>query len=384
MQHAGPPYRLRLVQWRHEEQIKSEMLRLGVDPGGVAIMAPKAQHYIVYVSGIGPKAANILKQEILARGGDAAVSWKVANFVPEPTDLLLFGTLSGLRSLAKKLRRQPKEFKLPELGLELSQVLDGARRPGGQLAPLELAGQTLPLGEKTCWVAPVPAGSGEAGAAARCLVQAGADMVAVELCDMAHSGAAGALVRELRSAVAAPVVAVWDGEPQQTLEAALEAGAAAVYLRSGRLSAPALAAVAAGGAGLWVGPDGAYNGGDLMTELYGSVIQHVEQAVAAGVAWPRLAVHGGRFAASPQQEQELAGRAGELRSTGRPVLVNLDAQRDWAGAGAPRLALASVAVQQGADLVYSGHAEGMRAALDLTDRLLRRRPPAQVDRAAAT
>ncbi len=81
--------------------------RIGVHPGGVAIMARKAVFRLVLLRDVDPRAANIIKQEMLARGGDAAVADSVAGFSPEPTDVLLMGTLAQYDDLVAKLRRQP-------------------------------------------------------------------------------------------------------------------------------------------------------------------------------------------------------------------------------------------------------------------------------------
>ena len=50
------------------------MERIGVDPAGVGIMAPKHFHYNLKVEGLTPAQANILKQEMLSIGGEAAVA----------------------------------------------------------------------------------------------------------------------------------------------------------------------------------------------------------------------------------------------------------------------------------------------------------------------
>lgn len=104
------------------------MRRLGVHPGGVAIMAPKAVFRLVLVRGIDPRAANIVKQELLARGGDAAVCDAVSRFCPDPSDILLMGTLHQYADLIEKLRRQ-RCFGLPALADALADAL-AAGAPG--------------------------------------------------------------------------------------------------------------------------------------------------------------------------------------------------------------------------------------------------------------
>lgn len=106
-----------------------ELMRsLGVHPGGVAIMAPKAVFRLVLLRGVDPRAANIVKQELLARGGEAALPEPVAAFRPEPVDVLLMATLHQYESLIAKLYRQPW-FGLVDLAARLAEAL-AASAPG--------------------------------------------------------------------------------------------------------------------------------------------------------------------------------------------------------------------------------------------------------------
>lgn len=73
------------------EDAKRALEEIGVDSGGVRWMAPKALHYIIKVKKLGTPAALILKQEMLSRGGEAAVSRKAGNFSVQETDVLLMG-----------------------------------------------------------------------------------------------------------------------------------------------------------------------------------------------------------------------------------------------------------------------------------------------------
>jgi dihydropteroate synthase len=94
---------------------------IGVDPYGARIMLPKALNYLVKVDGISPIAANILKQEMLSFGGDAAVARDVLTGRAKKTDCLLIGNLAQLNRLKDKLHKQP--FGLPALSRELTSVL---------------------------------------------------------------------------------------------------------------------------------------------------------------------------------------------------------------------------------------------------------------------
>lgn len=127
-----------------------EMDLVGVDEIGKKLMMPKAVHRVAKVEGLTPKAANVLKQEMLARGGDAAVAHGTADWSVGTTDVLLMGTLRQYQHLVKKLKIQP--FGLARLAAELEALLDhwenaaGPRRLSCRSHTLEFGSRTLVMG----------------------------------------------------------------------------------------------------------------------------------------------------------------------------------------------------------------------------------------------
>jgi dihydropteroate synthase len=103
------------------DQAKEELLRLNVNKTGVEIMAPKVIHRVVKLKGITSAAANIIKQEMLSRGGEAAVNYGTINALANETDMLLMGTKLQFDQLIRKLDVQP--FGLPELAHRLEASL---------------------------------------------------------------------------------------------------------------------------------------------------------------------------------------------------------------------------------------------------------------------
>lgn len=110
------------------EQAKTEIAAVGASPVSVNIMAPKAVFHVVKVYGVSATAANILKQEMLSKGGDAAVHAGVVNCRQQVSDVILMGTLRQYRRVIKSLRIQP--VGLPKLAEKLKTLLDP---PGGQV-----------------------------------------------------------------------------------------------------------------------------------------------------------------------------------------------------------------------------------------------------------
>ena len=95
---------------------------LGIDPEGARRLALKAIMRPIVVRGVKGGAANLLKQEMLARGGDAAVP-SVAVMHPDTlVDVCLLGTLQDYRSLLRYLRSTPL-FGLPKLAEQLAELL---------------------------------------------------------------------------------------------------------------------------------------------------------------------------------------------------------------------------------------------------------------------
>ncbi|MBO8127760.1 MAG: dihydropteroate synthase [Peptococcaceae bacterium] len=114
-------FKVRPVKVDNADEAWAEIERIGATDDGCLIMAPKAVHYVLKVTGVDFRQASILKQEMLARGAEAAVAKGVINHTVEHTDVLLMGTLQQYGSLMDKLKKQ--SFNLPELAEEIRRVL---------------------------------------------------------------------------------------------------------------------------------------------------------------------------------------------------------------------------------------------------------------------
>ena len=98
-----------------------ELRCIKVDSGGIAMMSSKMLTRCVKLCGLQCRQANILKQEMLALGGDAAVARGTVACSIDHTDVILIGTVKQLHKLCSKLAPQP--FGLPALAAELAQLL---------------------------------------------------------------------------------------------------------------------------------------------------------------------------------------------------------------------------------------------------------------------
>ena len=132
-----------MIKGKHD--IISEMERIGVFPEGIEIMATKGIFQAILLEQVSLKQAVIIKQEMLSKGGEAAVNGGVASLTCDSTDILLMGTVNQLRRASQGLMRQP--FGLRQIAEEILEVLDACECCEGKT--LRLGTHVLPLGAKT-------------------------------------------------------------------------------------------------------------------------------------------------------------------------------------------------------------------------------------------
>lgn len=138
-------YRMRFLSLETRDELIHEIKRLGADPAGTALMFPKGLTRLIRLSDVPCKVANLLKQELLSRGGDCAVAHGTLTHSVETTDVLMIATERQYRELIRKLKMQ-KFFGLPELAEAFQKSIRNVNR---KQYPLTLGDQTLDLGERT-------------------------------------------------------------------------------------------------------------------------------------------------------------------------------------------------------------------------------------------
>ncbi len=83
----------RVVALDSEGAVRAELAAMGVSRAGVDIMTPKSVFRAVRLYGVPLRAALVIKQEMLAKGGEAALPYAAAGLGEERCDMLLVGTL---------------------------------------------------------------------------------------------------------------------------------------------------------------------------------------------------------------------------------------------------------------------------------------------------
>lgn len=332
-------------------EIRRELERIGVDPAGIGLMLPKLQLLPILVPGLRPAAANIIKQELLSLGGDAAVARGTVACSIETTDALLIATRKQLQGLCAKLAHQP--FGLAALAEQVQQLLATLAAP---LPSWRLARRTLELQRPLIMgilnVTPDSFSDGgrfsdvEAAVAHALQMQdQGADMIDIG----AESTRPGSplvsadeelqrlmpVLERLNGRLEIPVsIDTWKAP---VAEAALNAGAEIINDISGLTFDPALADVVARhraglvlmhtrGTPATMQQDTGYQ--DLLGEVADFLQASLQAALTAGCSREQLVLDPGiGFGKDTAGNLELLRRLPELAGLGRPLLVGSSRKR---------------------------------------------------------
>jgi len=113
-------YSIRLLPSGDMVTLKKHLIAAGVDGEGVRIISQKAQNWVIQINGVSPPAANIIKQQLLSLGQEAAVHRNVISGKPDFSTVYIISDLRKLGMLEKKLASQP--FGLKKLGEKISDL----------------------------------------------------------------------------------------------------------------------------------------------------------------------------------------------------------------------------------------------------------------------
>ncbi|OGU00627.1 MAG: dihydropteroate synthase [Geobacteraceae bacterium GWB2_52_12] len=392
---SGIPVRLLQIATPHEAE--HELRRIGVDSGGIAMMAPKMLHRCMHLTGLQCRQANILKQEMLSLGGDAAVARGTVACSIAATDVILIGTDKQLRILCSKLVAQP--FGLRSLAGEIESALAhsvvGPRSWRTSQRELSLV---RPLIMGILNVTPDSFSDSshnlhpqQALEHALEMVEQGADIIDIGG-ESTRPGAQAVpeelelqrvvpVIRLLADRLSCPIsVDTWkSGVAQQ----AMDAGAEIINDISGLTFDPTMAQVASQtGAGVVLmhtrGTPGtmhqtpSYH--DLLGEITHELSVALEQALSAGIERERIAIDPGiGFSKDAQGNLEILRRLRELTVLGPPLLVGTSRKsfigktlgRDTSQRVHGTAATVALAVANGASILRVHDVAEMRDAADM-------------------
>lgn len=392
----GLPARVLHIATAHDAE--QELRLIKVDPVGVGMMAVKMMTRCVKLPGLQCRQANILKQEMLALGGDAAVARGTVACSIETTDVILIGTDKQLHMLCGKLALQP--FGLPALAAELKQLLANlTQRPKHWKTAQRELSLERPLIMGILNVTPDSFSDGSLysdpqRALERALEMAaeGADIIDIGGESTRPGAAPVSAEEELKRII--PVISAVAGKTSCPISvdtwkstvarAAMDAGATIINDISGFTFDPDMVSVAArSGAGVvlmhtrgtpqTMQLDTGYT--DLLGEVISSLQRSIDRAVEAGIKREQLAVDPGiGFSKNMFQNMEILRRLKEFTCFGLPLLagtsrksfigkiLNREAgQRSYGTA-----ATVALAVNGGADILRVHDVREMRDVAYLT------------------
>ncbi len=400
-------YGMRVLDLTSREELIREMKRLGADPPGIGLMFPKGLTRAIRLSDVPCKIANLLKQELLSRGGDCAVSHGTLTHAVETTDVLMLATERQYRKLIQKLKRQ-NFFGLPRLSDELHKCI---RHMNRTRYPVFLGERTLDLGSRThvmgiLNVTPDSFSDGgltldpqKACARALALSAAGADVIDVGGESTRPGAAQVSETQEL-----ARILPVLEGlrahgelcisvdtYKARVAEKAIAAGARMINDISGLRFDPEMAPVLADGGVAVVlmhirgtprdmQQDPVYE--DVMGEIIGYLEASMEIAVAAGIREEQLLVDPGiGFGKRLQDNLDILRRLSELKVLGRPIVLGTS-RKSFIGAildlpVSQRLegtaATVTLGIMRGANMVRVHDVAEMVRVVRMTDAVVQRR-----------
>ncbi|MBM4322043.1 MAG: dihydropteroate synthase [Deltaproteobacteria bacterium] len=322
-----------------------EIEKVGVDSTGVKLMRGKALHFNLKVEGIDPRSANILKQEMLSLGGDAALDGRVLDCSVGSTDGLLMGSQKQFEKLIQKLDSYPH---LQKIGHALKEAFQNILK---SRFTIRCRRRTFNLGERTLLMGVLnitPDSFSDGGlffdkdkaiAHGLKMVQEGADIIDIGGESTRPGSKPLGLEEELRRVL--PVIDVLSRESDvpvsidtyksEVASRAIEAGAEIINDISGLRFDPELASVAAKthtpiilmhirGTPETMQRDVHYD--SLFSEIIAYLKESIRRAESAGVDPEQIVVDPGiGFGKTLEDNLNIIKHLPEFRILGKPILL---------------------------------------------------------------
>ena len=331
---------VRLVNSKNLGQLTALLKETGASLPGIARMQDKGDFLLLMADELASPAVNILKQEMLSRGGDAATHKQALVNGIEKSSVLLMGTRRQLSEVAQRLKRQ--QFSLPALGAQMEAIISGSLK---QSFEVSYPGGVLSLGEKTLVMGIVNvtpdsfsdggqlASHKDAADFALKLVEQGADIVDVGG-ESTRPGFTPVSVDEekarilpvIEQLVAKKALVSVDTYKSVVAEAALDAGAVLINDVGGLQKDSEMAALAAARRVPVVvmhwPKEQTPPEGDLMSDMCRFFYRSLEIGKAAGMSDDQFILDPGLgFMKTPAQNLIALRRLSELCGFGLPILV---------------------------------------------------------------
>ncbi len=388
----------RIITVDSVEEAMREISAVGACGAGVRAMADKARFYLIRLDNVPAIGANILKQEMLSKGGEAAVSKGSVDLSDKYSSVLLMGTMKQFKALIAKLKLQ--QFKLPAIGREIEHLLN--RHERNQMGELSYGGHRLEWGKKTYVmgilnVTPDSFSDGgqfnsveAAVARAKEMAAQGADIIDIgaeslrpghgKLSEIEEAERLFPVLEKILKVVHIPISI--DTTKAVIARKALSMGAVWINDVSGPEGNTAMAQLAAetGAPIILMHNRVKAEYKDLMAEIIADLRHMVDAALAAGVRESQLILDPGiGFGKTPEHNLIVMKRMKELTGLGYPLLVGtsrksfigkaLDLPVDDRLEGTA--ATVSLAIEKGADIIRVHDVREMKRVAAMSDHIVR-------------
>ena len=98
---------MNVIKINNLEEASAIFKKIGVDSYGIDAMASKTININILLEDQSCKVANIIKQEMLSLGGDAAIARGSVSCSVPVSDILIMGTIKQISALVRKIEQQP-------------------------------------------------------------------------------------------------------------------------------------------------------------------------------------------------------------------------------------------------------------------------------------
>lgn len=384
-----------------------EMERVGVDPAGIKLMAPKELYRNLKLTALSTGAGNIIKQDMLAVGGEAAVSKGVVSAEVDYTDCILSGTLKQFRRLVKKLSIQP--YGLSDTAKAIACALDNLEIESYRLSgvsrswTLGRSSDARPLVVGILNVTPDSFSDGgrykdadEAVKFGLNMCEEGADIIDVGGESTRPGAEPISLEEELRRVLPVIEGLIEGGAAVSGVAVSIDTTKAEVARRALALGAEMVNDVSAMGQDSEMAGVVAESGAavvlmhmrgtsqtmqadidyeDLMGEIYGYLNERVEFAVSKGISRDKIVIDPGiGFGKSREANLEIIRRLGEFKTLGLPIMLGASRKSFMEDVSLgdevedrliPSVATAVAGLMNGATLLRVHDVSETRAAIDM-------------------
>lgn len=115
-------YNAHIIKLENEYEIKKELSNIKTDKRAYDLLLQKMIFLHLKLEQVDTRAANIIKQEIHALGGEAAISQEAYSFTERNTDIIVSGSKKALKILSLKISGQ--QYGLTEISKEIEKCLN--------------------------------------------------------------------------------------------------------------------------------------------------------------------------------------------------------------------------------------------------------------------